>query len=93
MKLLSVNDNRYIIKAVFSTSRIKDMKLLKEIKGFWGATSIINDKRSRQTFLVEKINDAVILEEWDESDNLKEIENKYLDMRITELGNNVDTQA
>lgn len=58
MRILKANGNAYLVKRVFPISKIKDEELLSEIKGFWGADSIIKNKRSNQLFLTEKIRDV-----------------------------------
>lgn len=75
--MLNINDTRYLVKRVFPLDRVKDMELLKEVKGFWGATNVIVQKSKRTVYLVERIEDANILEEWTDeelSDNtIKEL--------------------
>ena len=66
--ILKVDDTAYLVKEVFPLNRIKDMELLKEIKGLWDATSVIVQKSTRKVYLVEKIEDVEILEEWTDND-------------------------
>lgn len=61
MAILTANDKRYVIKKAFPISKVKDVELLKEIKAFWGADSLITGRG--QYWLCEKIQDANIIEE------------------------------
>lgn len=63
MHVIAANDNRYVVKKAFNLNKIKDMELLSEIKGFWGATTVIKDKNRNAVLLCEKIQEANIIEE------------------------------
>lgn len=63
MQFLDVNDKRYIIRKKFNSSRIKDFELLKEIKHFYQADTIILDNTNNLTILVDLVIESEILED------------------------------
>jgi hypothetical protein len=63
MEIVSVGDQRYLVKRKFSKERIKDIKLLTEIKSFFGADTVLQHPTQNLVILAVKIEDAIILEE------------------------------
>lgn len=76
MNVITVNNKAYQVKKTFPNHQIDDMELLSEVKGRWGADSIINQKSTGIIYLVETIKDAEILEEWVDGEPVKAIETK-----------------
>jgi hypothetical protein len=63
MQRLDINGNLYLIKKAFPFNRIKNEEALFEIKGFYGADYLIKENNSQIYYLVQKIDEATILEE------------------------------
>lgn len=61
--ILKVNDVAYLVKKSIPLYRVKDMELLKEVKGFWGATSVIVENSNKTVYLTERIKEVEVLDE------------------------------
>ena len=61
MTIIGANDKRYVVKKYFPINKVKDVELLKEIKGFWGADCLITGRG--QYWLCETIQEANVVEE------------------------------
>lgn len=72
MTAINVNDKAYVIKKSFPHHQVKDnMDTLSEVKGYWGADTVINQKSKGVIHLCETIQDATILEEWEGDEPIK----------------------
>jgi uncharacterized protein with ACT and thioredoxin-like domain len=65
MNFIDIENKRYIVRKMFSSDRIKDIKVLGEIKHFYRADTIILDNTNNMTILADSIKEAEILEEID----------------------------
>lgn len=63
MQRLDINGNLYLVKKAFPFNRIKNEEALSEIKGLYGADYLIKENNSQIYYLVQKIDEATILEE------------------------------
>ena len=63
MQFLDVDNKRYLIRKKFNSSRIKDLEVLKGIKHFYQADTIILDNTNNLTILVDSVIEPEILEE------------------------------
>lgn len=63
MQRLDINGNLYLVKKAFPFNRIKNEEALAEIKGFYGADYLVKENNSQIYYLVQKIDEATILEE------------------------------
>jgi hypothetical protein len=59
---IDVDNVRYVIKKTFTLDRIKNLDILIEMKWFWGADNVIKSDNTNKLFMVQKVDDAVIIE-------------------------------
>lgn len=60
---LEINDTKYVIRKTFSLDMVKDINILTELKWMFGADTLIKSEPHNKVFLVNKVDDAVILED------------------------------
>lgn len=59
---IDIENQRYIIKKTYSLDTVKNMEILSEYKWVWGADIIIKSEPTNKLYLVQRVDDAVILE-------------------------------
>jgi uncharacterized protein with ACT and thioredoxin-like domain len=59
---IEINDTKYVIRKTFSLDMVKDINILTELKWMFGADTVIKSEQHNKVFLVNKIDDAIILE-------------------------------
>lgn len=59
---IDIENQRYIIKKTYSLDMVKDLGILSEFKWLWSADTIIKSEPTNKLYLVQRVDDAVILE-------------------------------
>jgi bifunctional N-acetylglucosamine-1-phosphate-uridyltransferase/glucosamine-1-phosphate-acetyltransferase GlmU-like protein len=63
MEIIEVNGERYLVKRKFSKDRIKDIKILSEMKSFYISDVVLQSANHNTVILAQHIPDAIIIED------------------------------